>query len=358
MKDKSRRDILSRFSYKTTHPTEFVSVPIWPTQLRRREVRGDWEEITHPSGAVYHYNQKTMTYTEMNLRTCSDEQLQRLESWINASRTKLQLKNWFLVVDPILARGQEIYTYYCVDPANRIITWLEPVDGYILFQECTAAWHWNHKRLELEAQFWKHVEYFPFEIKIDPVDIRALQVQLSWYQALMLEKSTAASLFWNIDQMKEIASELSNAGTRLLLNLQRHHEYLNHHGQPEARLLRTHSLGERRDNLKSSHVIVGLAIAMLCIPLTVLKRLEGIYVDGLISGVDIRKFTDDFSAQAKAQATVASVIMAVDASILAIPGLGSQLATRALSQQFSSRIRSLDFAVRSTFISATWISYS
>jgi hypothetical protein len=37
----------------------------------------------------------------------------------------------------------------------------------------------------------------------------------------MLEKSTAASLFWNIDQMKEIASELSNAGTRLLLNLQR-----------------------------------------------------------------------------------------------------------------------------------------
>lgn len=170
-----------------------------------------------------------------------------------------------------------------------------------------------------------------------------------------------------------------------------HHEYLNHHGQPEARLLRTHSLGERRDNLKSSHVIIGLAIAMLCIPLTVLKRLEGIYVDGLISGVDIRRFTDDFSAQAKAQATVvsvmsytrtrtlsicqASVIMAVDASILAIPGLGSQLATRALcsvsfilsvyciigctiAQQFSSRIRSLDFAVRITFISATWILYS
>lgn len=86
-----------------------------------------------------------MTYTEMNLRTCSDEQLQRLESWVNVSRTKLRLNDWFLVVDPILARGQEIYTYYCVDPANHIIAWLEPVDGYILFQECTAAWHWNHK---------------------------------------------------------------------------------------------------------------------------------------------------------------------------------------------------------------------
>ncbi|KAG1779649.1 hypothetical protein EV702DRAFT_1195022 [Suillus placidus] len=265
---------------KFDHQAELLkrSVPIWPTQLRwyteralpeslscdyivqemqvdlaQREVCGNWEESTHPSGATYYYNAKMMTYTEMNLRTCSDKQLQRLESWINTSRAKLCGNPWSLVVEPILARGQEIYPYYYVVPEKRIITWLEPVDAYLLFQECTAVLHWNHKRLELEAQFWKHVEYFPFEIK-------------------------------------------------------------------------------------------------------------SIYVDGLISGVDIRRFTDDFSAQAKAQATVASVIMAVDASILAIPGLGSQLATKALcsvsfilsvyciigctiAQQFSSRSRSLDFAV-------------
>lgn len=105
----------------------------------------------------------------MNLRTCSDEQLQRLESWINASRAKLRENSWFLVVEQISVRGQEIYPYYYVVPEKRIITWLEPVDGYLLFQECTAAWHWNHKStlffrvilleidlagLELEAQFW------------------------------------------------------------------------------------------------------------------------------------------------------------------------------------------------------------
>ncbi|KAG1781192.1 hypothetical protein EV702DRAFT_1193377 [Suillus placidus] len=214
-------------------------------------------------------------------------------------------------------------------------------------------------------------------------------------EALTLENSTAASLFWNLDQMKEMTSELANAGTHLLLNLHRqvnerrtvelagpngimdapgvaicgkllhvirHHEYLNHYGQPEARLLRTHSIGERCQNQENSHIITGVAVAMFCIPIMILKRLQSIYVDGLISGVDIRRFTDDFSAQAKAQATVASVIMAVDASILAIPGLGSQLATKALcsvsfilsvyciigctiAQQFSSRLRSLDFVV-------------
>ncbi|KAG1799152.1 hypothetical protein EV424DRAFT_1546083 [Suillus variegatus] len=388
------------------------SVPIWPTQLRRytetalpeslgrdymvqemqtdlpqvdrRETRGDWEESTHPSGATFYYNKTMRTYTEMNLRTCSDEQLQRLESWINASRAKLRENSWFLVVEQISVRGQEIYPYYYVVPEKRIITWLEPVDGYLLFQECTAAWHWNHKRLELEAQFWKHIEYFPVEIIISREEASYLAsrywIRLTERQteALALERSTAASLFWNLDQMKEMASELGIAvglagpdgvadapGVAIcakLFHIIRHHEYLHHYGQPEARLMRTHSLGERHGNLENSRVMTGVSVAMFWIPIMVLKRLQSIYVDGLVSGVDIKKFTDDFNAQAKAQTTVASVIMAVDASILAIPGLGSQLATKALcsvsfilsvycivactiAQQFSSRMRSLDFAV-------------
>ncbi|KAG1845193.1 hypothetical protein F4604DRAFT_1937099 [Suillus subluteus] len=103
-------------------------------------------------------------------------------------------------------------------------------------------------------------------------------------------------------------------------------------------------------------------IAMLWIPIVVLKRLKNIYVDGVVNGIDIKGFTDDFSTQSKAQTTMASVIMAVNASILAIPGLGTQPATKALcsisfvlsvycivvctmAQHFGYRLRSLDFAV-------------
>ncbi|KAG1893304.1 uncharacterized protein F5891DRAFT_1196534 [Suillus fuscotomentosus] len=353
------------------------SVPIWPTQLRRytetalpkslgrdymvqemqtdlpqvnrRETRGDWEESTHPLGATFYYNKTMRTYTKMNLRTCSDKQLQRLKSWINASRAKLRGNLWFLVVEQMSVRGKEIYLYYYVVPEKRIITWLEPVDGYLLFQECTAAWHWNHKRLELEAQFWKHIEYFPVEIIISREEVRALQAQLNWYQALVLERSTAASLFWNLDQMKEMASELAIAV-----------ELAGPDGVADAPGVAI--CGERHGNLENSRVMTGVSVAMLWILIMVLKRLQGIYVNGLVSGVDIKKFTDDFNAQAKAQTTVASIIMAVDASILAIPGLGSQLATKVLcsisfilsvycivactiAQQFSSRMRSLDFAV-------------
>ncbi|KAG2136449.1 hypothetical protein DEU56DRAFT_913025 [Suillus clintonianus] len=183
------------------------SVPMWPTQLRQYteiplpdpqccdynvetmkidpaqlDVHGDWSEFIHPSGATYHYNARTKTYTEMNIKACSDQQLQRLESWINASRAKLDGKQWLLVVDPISVGGTEIYPYYYVIPENRIIAWIEPLDGYLLFQECETAWNWNHKRLELEAQYWKHVEYFPHRMEICLSEVRALRVQLNWYR--------------------------------------------------------------------------------------------------------------------------------------------------------------------------------
>ncbi|KAG2741673.1 hypothetical protein P692DRAFT_20750265, partial [Suillus brevipes Sb2] len=339
---------------------------------------GDWEEFVHPSGATYNYNKKTRTYAEMNLRTCSDEQLQKLESWINALRTKIPGHEWLLVVEPMSAEGIEIYPYYCVVPQNHTITWIESVNCYLLFQECTTVWDWNHKRLELEAQYWKHVEYFPHGMQATLQEIRDLRVHLNWcrVEALALEKSTAGSIFWTLEQMKEMADELATAGTHADLDrgsciayggcvgtVYRHHQYLNHYGQPEARLMRTHSLGERYRDLEKSPFMASVAIAMLWIPFVMLRRLRNIYVDGLVNEVDMRRFIDNFNAQSKSQTTVASVIMAVDASILAIPGLGSLLPTKtmcsisfvlsayciiacAVVQRFSHRMRSLDFAVR------------
>ncbi|KAG1754736.1 uncharacterized protein EDB91DRAFT_1076842 [Suillus paluster] len=175
------------------------SVPIWPMQLRRYtesfpqslgrdynvptmktdpiiglEGRDGWEEFIHPPGATYSYNAKMV---------------HRLKSWINVSRTKLNGQEWLLVVEPVLVGGEEIYPYYYVVPEKRIITWLEPLDGYLLFQECTAVWHWNHKRLELEAQFWKHVEYFPCGIEIRVSEVRALRIQMNWYRIVDDQRS-------------------------------------------------------------------------------------------------------------------------------------------------------------------------
>ncbi|KAG2150139.1 hypothetical protein BD769DRAFT_1659671 [Suillus cothurnatus] len=166
------------------HDYNVQAMQIDPARCREK---GDWQESIHLSGAAYYYNDKTRTYTEMNVGTCLEEQLTRLKSWIDASRSKIDGKQWLLVIDPMLARGEEVYPYYYVVPENQIITWVEPIDGYILFQECTV-WHWNHKStlvftslvlelsfagLELEAQYWKHVEYFPHGVAIPVLEAKS-----------------------------------------------------------------------------------------------------------------------------------------------------------------------------------------
>lgn len=85
-------------------------------------------------------------YTGMNLRACSSDQFERLEAWIENSRANLNAKKWVLVVDQVLARGKEVYPYYYVDTESHIIGWTDDMKGDLLFQECTAAWEWNHKR--------------------------------------------------------------------------------------------------------------------------------------------------------------------------------------------------------------------
>ncbi|KAG1748519.1 hypothetical protein EDD22DRAFT_851025 [Suillus occidentalis] len=216
--------------------------------------------------------------------------LKGLDKWLcnlwvwSASRAKIDRENWFLVVEPILVRGMEIYMYYYIVPENCIITWIERVNGYLLFQECTTAWHWNHKRLELEAQYWQ-------VFNIAEPDPNKLSKPT---EALAIEQSTAASIFWTLDQMKEMAAELATAeelaghtGTmgEHGIAIYGHHEYLNHHGQPEACLIHKDS--------KNFPFMAGAGITMLWIPVVVLKRLKNIYVDGVVNGIDIKAFTDN-----------------------------------------------------------------
>ncbi|KAG1888618.1 hypothetical protein F4604DRAFT_1674279 [Suillus subluteus] len=201
---------------------------------------------------------KTTTYVEANLRSCSDERLRQLESWIEASRAKLNGKQYLLVVEPITVREKEIYPYYYVIPENHIITWVEP----------------NHKRLKLEAQYWKHVEYFPHEITIPLSEVRALRIQLNWY---------------HVGELAEPDGTMKGPGVAIC-----------------------------GADLENSPFMAGAAVAMFWIPLMVLRCLKQIYVDGLVNGVDIRSFTDNFSAQAKAQTTVVYYLQGKMASLAII----------------------------------------
>jgi hypothetical protein len=113
-------------------------------------------------------------------------------------------------------------------------------------------------------------------------------------------------------------------------------------------------------------------------PITI-DRIRNTSVDGIVNGVDVKTFIDDFSNQAKSQITLVSAVsmsqifvthrfsqagvsVAMDVAILAIPGLGTTVTSRTLCscslllgvgcifaativQHFGERMQSIDFAV-------------
>ncbi|KIJ08573.1 hypothetical protein PAXINDRAFT_18309 [Paxillus involutus ATCC 200175] len=93
------------------------------------------------------------------------------------------------------------------------------------------------------------------------------------------------------------------------------------------------------------------------------ESLGNIYIDGLVNALDVAEFVDDFNAQTRNQTMIATVIMAVDAAILAIPNMGAPAVTMSLcgssfifcvgcivggflARRIGDRMRAVAFAVR------------
>ncbi|KAG1893337.1 uncharacterized protein F5891DRAFT_1196569 [Suillus fuscotomentosus] len=352
---------------------------------------GDWQELIHPLGGTYYYNHTKKTYTSMNLRTYQD--LQMLNNFIDASRAAAQEDGWLLVVHPTMFMGEKRFQYYYVVPDQRIIAWLEELNGYILFREGVNPSKWPHKRLELEAQYWRHFEFFPHSCRIETSVVRRLRREIGCYlgEAITLSQSTAASMFWTLDQMNQIVAQLANIEglvenglleetsivfcCRILYILRTydvdlsaiaikhdvgHHQYLNRHNQPEARLIRSHAVREKRKNNKILSAVGSAAVTILCMPITI-ERIRNTSVDGIVNGIEVRRFVDDFSSQARNQITLAGASMAMDIAIFTIPGLGASTTAQTLCscsllvgvgcifagtmvQRFGERMGSLEFA--------------
>ncbi|KAG1789569.1 hypothetical protein EV424DRAFT_1550143 [Suillus variegatus] len=233
--------------------------------------------------------------------------------------------------------------------------------------------------LELEAQFWKHIDFFPRHYSMQRSDATELRAHLEWYLAegLILEQSTAASLFRSTDQTEKVIARLISFENLLnsdaslkeqgvaycgrIWNILRHHQFLNYYGFPEARLMRTHSIEGSKRNRNIRFLSLLSTAAMFGVPVMVLEHVEKLHVDGIVNLLDIKKFLDHFNDDNIKHSTLAGVIMAVDASILAIPNIGSQVTTRTLcslslilsvhcifagvvAQHFGQKMKSLQFA--------------
>ncbi|KAG1827840.1 hypothetical protein DFJ58DRAFT_849329 [Suillus subalutaceus] len=262
----------------------------------RDEVYGDWEGIVHPSGVMYYFSWKTKTYTGTDIKRCSRDRLHNLNNWIHAARRRLQEDTWFLVVEPVAKQDGDHYEYYCADTKQHVVAWFDVFDASLLFQECGLA------RLELEAQFWKHVDFFPRHYEMRPSDANELRAHLEWFLAdsrFIFGRNRAESHLSSNDLMTE-------QGVAFCGSWIRSSSILNYYGLPEARLMRSHSVeGFKR---KRSLPLLLATAAMFGVPALVLEHIENIHVDGIVNSLDIRQFVDRFNDDNVKHSTLVSLL--------------------------------------------------
>ncbi|KAG2035462.1 hypothetical protein BDR03DRAFT_983623 [Suillus americanus] len=69
-------------------------------------------------------------------------------------------------------------TYYH-HTTKHVIAWLEDLNGELLFGECIQPGKWGHKRLELEAQYWKHFNFFPHQFRMESSQMNQIGTHLA-----------------------------------------------------------------------------------------------------------------------------------------------------------------------------------
>lgn len=120
------------------------------------------------------------------------------EGWITTARTQVN-SEWLMYAEPIrMDSGQDdMYEYYYVDVERQLVAWKQAFSTEVLFQESAYVGDKEHLSMscssiapsicsdsfsghELRAQFWKHVEYFPFEFRLRRPEIHLLCQELRW----------------------------------------------------------------------------------------------------------------------------------------------------------------------------------
>ncbi|KAH7913125.1 hypothetical protein BJ138DRAFT_679527 [Hygrophoropsis aurantiaca] len=140
-----------------------------------------WSIHIHPEGAQYFLCERTRTFTEVDIcdpgifqdiEDFSKTLHQSLRLFIEDKDLKLKLDEVELVLEPTVDDSGVLCDYYFVNHRSRCLFWLEDYDAGVILADCKGVTSLSHKRFAIEAQYWKHWDYFPNMCKLtqDVVD--------------------------------------------------------------------------------------------------------------------------------------------------------------------------------------------
>ncbi|KAH7928007.1 hypothetical protein BV22DRAFT_1193167 [Leucogyrophana mollusca] len=329
-------------------------------------VPNGWTKHIHPEGARYFLHAQTRTYTEVDI--CHPDILEDVDKFSNFLWAALRERNLCLVYDEVelvlepMCDGDEILCgYYFINPTGRCLFWLEDFDARHIFETCKGVTALSHKRFAVQAEYWKHWEYFPNLCRLNEGildELRDLILHASCGQ-LLSDRNDLTSTNDFADQLTSnqssapfSANELQNhliivdrikAGSagenghsaciigKMMYAFARN-KYVNFHGQQGARLSPDQRVYHWR--YKRSKTMNIVAPLLFNAPDTYIRSLHSTFVDEITRIVTWKGFTAKLNNELREFNLLATVLLNANVGFLAIQSVdngGGRAATQIAS---------------------------
>ncbi|KAJ7703142.1 hypothetical protein B0H17DRAFT_1175927 [Mycena rosella] len=361
-----RPDQLLRYDIKAPVSTEPAIYTVEPLQT-------DFCELTDylPPGWVrlncegqpffYHKEKKIITETWIYNREFWTEIatfIEMIEDWVKASQMPIP-QNSELVVElrcPEGAQpGQYRCGYYFAHHETRLIFWLQTVClDPCLVDIRGGQLAWEHVKLRLEYQYWKHFEMFETIQTVPAAVLNELRQNIihAWTDVITCHLSTVNYSIQELGDMLKIVQEAikgSDRGSPLMvgkfMSQFLNERFLNYYGQEAARLSRYQSIyGEPSSKDTRSWLGSIISVILFYAPDVHLNSLDKIWVDKIAAKQEwiklISKLTSEW-AEHTAFVIVALVLVAAtillnaNVAFLDIPSVESTGTSQTLAQILS-----------------------
>ncbi|KIJ11348.1 hypothetical protein PAXINDRAFT_118977 [Paxillus involutus ATCC 200175] len=328
---------------KVVNPTEkLIKIPAGEKAFAcKTRCPEPWLPVTHPEGALYFYHPHRRIFTDADIRT--PEIRKRIDCYADTLKQLVEDHHPNIVTaDAELAlelfgdqTKQGGCKYYYVDHQKRVLFWAHDFAPEIdRMENVKSVSDLSHVRYMIEAEYWMHCELFPNRRYLPEAIVDELKETILHANTEMITSDMSLSPY-DKDELSGIYSLLDSIQTgkkafrphsvwvtaRLMRQFAKV-KFVNWCGQPTARLDADQSVYEKATSQRRTSLLLQVLNRLLFgSPEAHLKSIRRMWVDEIVVQPRWKNFIVVLNDEWNRFTIFATVILAVDVSFLAVPGV-------------------------------------
>ncbi|KAG1812958.1 uncharacterized protein BJ212DRAFT_1483013 [Suillus subaureus] len=298
-----------------------------------------WTTLVHPQGSRYFVNAERRTFTQMNI--CDEKIYNVIKQFMDcllrslrdeSEDLELDMAQVDLVIEPKFSTDTNtvVCCYYFANHRDRCLFWLDEYSTEDILSECNGVENLSHIRLAIQAQYWKHCDYFPCLCPITQNLVDEVKDMLIYAECDHLTSRHSTAPF-DIIEIRDYISIIdmikvhSTAGEsmhrchaaivigRIMYAFSRNH-FINSHGENCVRLAFDQTVHPYTPSL----LIVIIAPLLFLDPMALVRELHTIFVDNTPSSERWNTFNLNLNGQLQDSTLLATVLLNANVGFLSI----------------------------------------